>query len=189
MDVSKLTSRFKRKEKPPGDAAAPAAKAGAAAKLPFMRREPKLESTPPGGEAAAKIKPVRVPKDPSKRIKKMGLLKSSKGQKFILLIGDEGAILVYLKDNAVQSRHFVPDASPQNLEELQQAFAVDTKAPLIIVIDTMDQSFVQQTLPPSARSASTSSSSAGSTAISALTTLRAPWCWAGKRAAGKTGTS
>jgi uncharacterized coiled-coil protein SlyX len=148
MDVSKLTSRFKRKEKPPGDAAAPAAKAGAAAKLPFMRREPKLESTPPGGEAAAKIKPVRVPKDPSKRIKKMGLLKSSKGQKFILLIGDEGAILVYLKDNAVQSRHFVPDASPQNLEELQQAFAVDTKAPLIIVIDTMDQSFVQQTLPP-----------------------------------------
>lgn len=76
------------------------------------------------------------------------VFKASRGSKFVLFVGDEGAILVYLKDNVVQSRQFVPDASQANLEELKQTFVKDIKAPVMMVVDSMDQSYVQQTLPP-----------------------------------------
>lgn len=66
----------------------------------------------------------------------------------MLLIGDEGAILVSIKGNQVLSRQFVPDSSASNLDELRQTLAGSPKAPLMLVIDTMDQSYVQQTLPP-----------------------------------------
>lgn len=74
--------------------------------------------------------------------------KTSKGSKFILFIGDEGAILVYLKGSVVQSRQFIPDASLPNLQELKQTILNEPSAPLMMVVDSMDQSYVQQTLPP-----------------------------------------
>jgi hypothetical protein len=93
-----------------------------------------------------------------KRLQKKGLVPqlsskervsdAPKGTKFVLFLGDEGAILVHIKDNAVQSRRFVPNASENNLEELSQTFSQDPRAPLVLVIDSMDQSFMQQTLPP-----------------------------------------
>ncbi|MDX1975310.1 MAG: hypothetical protein SFT92_06500 [Rickettsiales bacterium] len=80
--------------------------------------------------------------------KKPKIKKASRGKKFVLFVGDEGAILVYIRDNFVQSRQFVPDASLQSLDELRENISKDPKAPLMLVIDTMDQSYVQQTLPP-----------------------------------------
>lgn len=74
--------------------------------------------------------------------------KASKGAKFVLFIGDEGAILIYITGNVVQSRQFVPDANAPSLDELRQTFAKDRRAPVMIVIDTIDQSYLQQTLPP-----------------------------------------
>ncbi len=68
--------------------------------------------------------------------------------RFTLLIGDEGAILLYMKGSAVVSRQFVPDASESNLEELRATIEKDHKAPITMIIDSIDQSFVQQTLPP-----------------------------------------
>ncbi len=56
--------------------------------------------------------------------------------------------MIHLRGKSVISRHFVPDASEQNLEEFRQAMQSDSKAPLMMVIDSMDQSYVQQTLPP-----------------------------------------
>ena len=70
------------------------------------------------------------------------------GSRFTLFIGDEGAILLYLKRNRVISRQFVPDASDENLRELQASLAQDTAAPLSFVLDIMDQTYSQQTLPP-----------------------------------------
>lgn len=75
-------------------------------------------------------------------------LQASKGAKFVLLLGDEGAILIYIKGHVVQSRQFVPDASQQNLQEFQQSLSKDLTAPLMLVVDSMDQSYMQQTLPP-----------------------------------------
>jgi len=76
------------------------------------------------------------------------LLKAAPITKFVFFIGDEGAILVYMKEGVVQSRQFVPDASAQNLDELKATLATNTKAPLLMVLDSMDQSYIQQTLPP-----------------------------------------
>ncbi|MDE3059478.1 MAG: hypothetical protein KGJ06_00520 [Pseudomonadota bacterium] len=67
---------------------------------------------------------------------------------FVLFIGDEGAILIHIKGGKVCSRQFFADASPQNLKEMRERFAADARAPLLLVIDTMDQSYMQQTLPP-----------------------------------------
>jgi hypothetical protein len=71
-----------------------------------------------------------------------------KGSRFVLFVGDEGTILLYMKENVVVSRQFVPDASEQNLEELRTTLNKDTKAPFSMAIDSLDQSYVQQSLPP-----------------------------------------
>jgi len=70
------------------------------------------------------------------------------GARFVLFIGDEGAILLYIQDNVVKSRQFVPDASEQNLDELRTSLNQDMKAPISLAVDSMDQSYIQQTLPP-----------------------------------------
>ena len=47
----------------------------------------------------------------------------TKGAKYALIIGDDGAILVYIVGNVVKSRHFVADAPPQELvDALVKAF-------------------------------------------------------------------
>ncbi|MFO0388623.1 MAG: hypothetical protein ACK502_02740 [Alphaproteobacteria bacterium] len=74
--------------------------------------------------------------------------RASKGNTFVLFIGDEGTILVYIKDGTVQSRQFVPDTSPQSLGEFRQTIIKDANASIIMVLDTMDQTYLQQTLPP-----------------------------------------
>jgi len=70
------------------------------------------------------------------------------GSRFVFFIGDEGTILLHIKSNVVLSRQFVPDASEQNLEELRTSLNKDVKAPISFAIDSMDQSYTQQTLPP-----------------------------------------
>lgn len=86
----------------------------------------------PEAETPGKIRPVR----------------STRGPKFVLFIGDEGAILLYIKGNEVLSRQFVPDASAPHLAEFSQTFAQDTLAPVMMVVDSVDQTYVPQTLPP-----------------------------------------
>ncbi len=66
----------------------------------------------------------------------------------MFFIGDEGTVLVYIKNNSVQSRQFVPDAGEQYLQEIRQTLAKDPKAPVLLVVDNMDQTYMQQTLPP-----------------------------------------
>lgn len=94
-------------------------------------------------EEEEEAKPAKV-----KAPKKNRRHKFLKGSRFVLFIGDEGAILLYIKNNNVISRQFVPDASEQNLEELRVNLNLDTKAPISLAIDGMDQTYTQQTLPP-----------------------------------------
>jgi len=96
---------------------------------------------------ALKIKKNAKPKK-SREPRKTKAPGKSKGAKYVLFLGDEGAILIYIRNNSIQSRQFVPDASEQNLGELRQTLAKDTTSPLLLVVDSMDQSFMQQTLPP-----------------------------------------
>jgi hypothetical protein len=112
---------------------------------------PTLTSDPNApSKASASIPPGAPPKATTfgANAKKAKSFSSSKGEKFVLFIGDEGAILVYIKGRMVQSRQFVPDASPSSLGDLKRALANNIKAPITLVVDNMDQSYVQQTLPP-----------------------------------------
>lgn len=72
----------------------------------------------------------------------------ARGARFVVLIGDEGTILIHMKGATVLSRQFVPDASEGNLQQLKDTIAKDKQAPITMIIDSVDQSFVQQTLPP-----------------------------------------
>ena len=112
------------------------AAAAAARPARFSRKRKKSEDGEDvaAPEVAKKVK-AKMPSYPRKT-------------RFTLLIGDEGAILLYMKGNAVLSRQFVPDASVSNLEELKETIDKDRMAPITMIIDSIDQSFVQQTLPP-----------------------------------------
>lgn len=70
------------------------------------------------------------------------------GNKYGLIVGDEGAILIYMVDNTVKSRNFIAQANADNLREFETILAKDKNAPIFLIIDSMDQSFSQQTLPP-----------------------------------------
>lgn len=74
--------------------------------------------------------------------------KFRRGERYCLFIGDDGAILVYMRGNVVLSRQFVADPSDQSLEELRQSVQGDTHAPISLIMDTIDQTYVHQTLPP-----------------------------------------
>jgi hypothetical protein len=74
--------------------------------------------------------------------------KAAKGARYVLLVGDEGAILLHMNGNNVLTRQYVPDSGQQHLDELKETLAKDPKAPLMLVVDSMDQTYVQHTLPP-----------------------------------------
>jgi hypothetical protein len=90
-----------------------------------------------------------VPNQPShNRQKSFG---TSSASKFVLFVGDEGAILVYVKRGVVESRQYVPDGSPENIRELRNTLEQNTRASILLIVDNMDQKYVQQTLPPVSR--------------------------------------
>lgn len=68
--------------------------------------------------------------------------------KYTIIIGDEGAIIIYMVGKKVMSRNFIAHASADNIKEFETILAKDKKAPLYLVVDSMDQSFLQQSLPP-----------------------------------------
>ena len=72
----------------------------------------------------------------------------SSSTQYAIIIGDEGAILLYMDGKEVKSRNFIAHASADNLKEFEEILVKDKKSPLFMVIDSMDQSFIQQSLPP-----------------------------------------
>ena len=68
--------------------------------------------------------------------------------KYSLIIGDEGAILIYTEGKEVKGRNFIASASMENLKEFAIILARRPKVPLTLIVDSMDQSFIQQSLPP-----------------------------------------
>lgn len=66
-------------------------------------------------------------------------------RKFIISIGDEGAVLVYMVAGKVEGRFFFngPDAL-----EIERVFLNDPEAPVYVLTDVSDQSYMQHSLPP-----------------------------------------
>lgn len=73
---------------------------------------------------------------------------AGKSGKFILSIGDEGGILTYVQGKAVTRRYFAPSPSYSDTRAFVEAMQADPKAPISMLVDVMDQSYIQQSLPP-----------------------------------------
>lgn len=125
------------------DDSAPLAEKKKREKKPKLSRQEKLE---------IKAKKSKQPKQKKvKQVSASKLLKAYQIPKintFILSIGDEGIILTYLKNRQVEGRWFAASATEENFVIFSKAISTDNKARMLIVLDTMDQVYSQQTLPP-----------------------------------------
>ena len=70
---------------------------------------------------------------------------TSEKRKFILTIGDEGTILVVTDGKNMLKRMFIN--SPASTE-FKDVLAEYPKAPIYILVDVVDQAYIQHTLPP-----------------------------------------
>lgn len=64
------------------------------------------------------------------------------------MIGDEGAILVYLENGAVVRRLFASSSSPEHTLSFIELLKAHPGAPIYVLVDMMDQSYVRHALPP-----------------------------------------
>ena len=87
-----------------------------------------------------------------KKSKPLPPLKSAKPGKakgeFVFFIGDEGAILCYNEGKEVKRRLFSPAADAKPTETLKELLAEYPAAPISILVDMVEQSYVRHTLPP-----------------------------------------
>ena len=73
---------------------------------------------------------------------------SGNSSRFVLLIGDEGAILVFIEDGAVSRRLFAPAPDAEQMDTIIKLFETHPEAPLYVLVDMIDQSYVRHSLPP-----------------------------------------
>lgn len=66
----------------------------------------------------------------------------------MLVVGDEGAILIYMQGDKVLRRMFAASAQEGDVKSFRDLLAQDPDAPVRILVDIMDQSYLQQALPP-----------------------------------------
>ncbi len=97
-------------------------------KLPSLRLS---RSKKPSGQKKA-VKKVSIPAAP----------------RFSLLIGDEGAILTYTEKHTIQKRYYAANSSEEHIREFNSVVAANPAVPIDVFLDTIDQTYLQQTLPP-----------------------------------------
>lgn len=74
--------------------------------------------------------------------------KPRRGGRFILLIGDEGAILTFIQGGKVTRRLFVPSPQQEHVHTMVDLMASHPSATVYVLVDMIDQSYVRHTLPP-----------------------------------------
>lgn len=72
----------------------------------------------------------------------------SRGQRFVIILGDEGAILVYVHGKKVERRLFAPSAQPDHTAGMIELMRAHPRAPVYILADVIDQQYVRHTFPP-----------------------------------------
>jgi hypothetical protein len=68
-------------------------------------------------------------------------------KKFILIIGDDGAILALVNKTKVEKRLFAVSPSLSDRREFNELLKKYPKVPIFVLLDTMEQSYTKQTLP------------------------------------------
>lgn len=77
--------------------------------------------------------------------------RSSRASRFVLTIGDEGAILLHLVKGKVAERYFTPTFDAPETAALETALKASPRHSVRVVFDVAEQAYVQQTLPPVSR--------------------------------------
>ncbi|MCE2992173.1 MAG: hypothetical protein LW825_04545 [Candidatus Jidaibacter sp.] len=72
------------------------------------------------------------------------LILEKSNNSFQVSIGDEGAVVLYTKSGAVQTRLFIKNTEPHNVQKLAHLLSADPDAYISLYLDTMDQSYVQR---------------------------------------------
>jgi hypothetical protein len=96
-------------------------------------------------------KAPKPPKEPKLR-KHQGAGNSAKvkkgGGRFVIIIGDEGAILVYMQGTTVVRRLFAASPQTDHTDSIVELMRSHPKAPIYILADVLDQQYVRHTFPP-----------------------------------------
>lgn len=75
--------------------------------------------------------------------------KAGKGKgRFVLILGDDGGILVYMQGSTVVRRLFAPSAQPDHTASIVELMRSQPNVPLYILADVMDQQYVRHSFPP-----------------------------------------
>jgi hypothetical protein len=112
--------------------------AAIAAKAPDAKQEQKPKAAQTARKAEPNTKPLNSKKTAS----------GGKKHRFVLIIGDEGAILVFLEGRTVLRRLFAASADIDNVTPFREILDTNPKVPIYTLVDVMDQSYIKHTLPP-----------------------------------------
>ncbi|MES2985014.1 MAG: hypothetical protein V4735_07500 [Pseudomonadota bacterium] len=74
--------------------------------------------------------------------------KATRSRRFVLIIGDEGAILVFLHGTKVVRRLFAPSPQPSHTEAMVELMRANANVPFLVLADVLDQQYVRQSFPP-----------------------------------------
>ncbi len=123
---------FRRKRPGSGDAAS-----STEAVPPQPPEKTVSETTPPPPKKKFRLSKRKAPK-----------FKFDKRTAFVLLIGDDGAILIFLQKGVVEGRWYAPEAKEEHFELFKRAIVDHPNVPFLVFLDTLDQTYIQQNLPP-----------------------------------------
>jgi hypothetical protein len=70
-----------------------------------------------------------------------------KGLKFTLIIGDDGAVLALMNGTKLMNRLFASSPALSDRREISSLIAKYPSVPIYVLLDSMEQSYTQQTLP------------------------------------------
>ncbi len=103
------------------------------------------QANPSENGAVTSPKPPRV-----KRQKKSakGRPPAGGGKRFVLIIGDEGGILIFMHGAKVVRRLFAPSAGKDHAEAIVEIMRANPNVPVSILADVLDQQYIPQTFPP-----------------------------------------
>ncbi len=94
------------------------------------------------------VQAEKSPRESKVKAPKGGAGKASRGRKFVLIIGDEGAILIFMHGSKVVRRMFAPSPQPSHSEAMMEIMRAQPAVPLTILADVIDQQYVPQNFPP-----------------------------------------
>lgn len=107
--------------------------------MPLKRNKAEQAPRPPRPPKSGRRQPARDG---------AGASDSKKSGRFVLIIGDDGAILIFMQGNTVVRRLFAPSPRPDHTASIVELMQANPNVPLSILADVIDQQYVRHNFPP-----------------------------------------